>query len=378
MIDLSPIILTNGMVKYPCLSISPTRITAYMTYEGHAHPLKGKKPEAPNKEQGFISKKGATALERAVYWFLYSVDPAIVNYGKNKNKVTFLTLTLPSEQVHSDKEIKKVLLNQMLTELRNVYDVEKFIWKAEKQFNGNLHFHLLLDRFIPALEIRERWNRICNKLGYTYEYHKKMSALDWSGYWELRKKEFKPKFESEKVFRSRIKKAFRYGQLTNWMQPNTTDIENLKKVNNVGAYIAKYMSKEHKAKNVDKSMLAVDGRIWFSSQAVSKMKNLIIEIPDENEYSDEFIEMISMYSTKNKVFESDNVISLGVPIDQLRYKGFKKIPTEFDQHCKDIFTREKNIESFENEQLNKITEVETQPEKEEIIKPGFQQLNLNI
>ncbi len=347
--DLEPSILDNGLVKMPCLSVSPTAVTAYtriMDMSGNFKTWnKGIKPPCENREKGFISKKGQKALERAVYWFLYSVDKQIVNTGKGKEKITFLTLTLPSKQVHTDKEIKDKCLKQFLTEIRANYEVDKFIWKAEKQAQGQLHFHILLDKFLPVIEVRERWNRIINKLGYVYEYSKKMNRLEWSEYRDMRLKEIKGK--PTEIQKKRISQAYKKGINERWTNPNTIDIENLRKVGNVAAYISKYMSKEHKG--VAKEKLKVDGRIWFSSQAVSRMKNLLLVSADDHSCIQEFADMLSMYQQTSKVYEGEHAIMLGVPIDQLKNKGFKTIPDEFEEHCKVIFEREKNIKLFENQ-----------------------------
>ena len=105
----------------------------------------------------------------------------------------FLTLTLPFDQVtergkfiqrnfcknkfchhywgnvpgalkYSDNEIKEKLLNQFFTELRNRYDVQRYMWKAETQANGRIHFHIIIDVFIYHIFLRNMWNRICSKL----------------------------------------------------------------------------------------------------------------------------------------------------------------------------------------------------------------------
>ncbi|TRX70531.1 hypothetical protein [Carboxylicivirga sp. M1479] len=359
--NLEPTILDNGLIKMPCLSVSPTAITAYtrlMDFNGNFKTWNtGIKPPCENREKGFISKKGQKSLERAIYWFLYSVDPNIVNTGKGKEKITFLTLTLPSKQVHGDKEIKDKCLKQFLTEIRSDYKVTKFIWKAEKQAQGQLHFHILLDKFLPVKEVKQKWNRILNKLGYVYEYHKKMSRLEWSEYRELRLKEVKSK-PSDKQ-KNAIRQAFKNGVACNWMNPNSVDIENLRKVGNIAAYCAKYMSKEHKG--VAKEVLKVEGRIWFSSQAVSKMKNLLLVSADDQTYIEEFAQMLKAYQTTSKVYEAEHALMLGVPVDQLRYKGFKTIPYEFDEHCNEIFNRERNIKLFEQQKTISVQTVAPAP-----------------
>ena len=38
-------------------------------------------------------------------------------------------------------------------------------------------------------------------------------------------------------------KRFEYGKKTNWSDPNTTDIHSVYKINNLAAYLSKYMAK---------------------------------------------------------------------------------------------------------------------------------------
>ncbi|WP_066631792.1 rolling circle replication-associated protein [Labilibacter marinus] len=330
---LQPILLDNGFVKMPALSVSPLRITAYhkmFTPDGReSNPLKGKKPDCINKEKGDLSSKGKKALEKAVYWFLYSVDERILTTGKGKDKISFITLTLPSRQVHSDKVIKSKCLNQFLTELKAKYGVEKYIWKAEKQENGNIHFHILCEQRIPYQEINDIWNRIVGKLGYLFEYAIKMRALSFDEYLGLRNK------GKKKVNINQIKKAYERGEACNWRNPNSTDIESLRGVKNIAAYISKYMSKGHKEK--DKPELQVIGRIWYSSQSVAKMKNLQLDGTD-NLIMDEFVEIVKKSKDKD-VFENDYSLTVSAPIQYLKKWGYKLIPDEFMNHCKLIFSK---------------------------------------
>ena len=74
-------------------------------------------------------------------------------------KMAFITLSLSSTQIHSDNEIKEKCLNQFLIEIRKRYRVKNYIWRAEKQKNGNIHFHVVIDKFIAWSELRDRWNQ---------------------------------------------------------------------------------------------------------------------------------------------------------------------------------------------------------------------------
>ena len=366
--------LDNGLTSYPALSVSPIGLTAYrLSVDNNGQsPLKAKgiKPPIQNQEKGFLSKKGQKAIRNAVYWFLYSVDKDLIIKGTAKNKVGFLTLTLPSVQIHSDKEIKKKCLNQFLTELRNEYDVKKYIWKGEKQDNGNIHFHLLTDTFLPVIEMRDKWNRIINKLGYVYSYSQKMRKISWVNYLEMRmrKNDPRPVRELKKIYL----KAYKKGVKEKWKNPNSIDIESLRKVKNVGAYIGKYMSKEHKGKG-DKSKLSVDGRLWFSSSSVSKMKNLLIEAFEPEFY--EFVDMLAEANNEKSIYETEYTTTLSIPIDLLHKQGFKEIPEKFFEYAKDVFNGFHESE-FENENLPAektpiIIESYNKPKKHEIKQGKF-------
>jgi hypothetical protein len=188
--------------------------------------------------------------------------------GKDFNfKLCFATLTLSSVQVHSDTVIKHQLINHLIVELKNKYKLGNYIWKCEKQANGNVHFHFILDKFIPHTELRNIWNRVQNKLGYVDEYTKKMSALSFSEY-----KALYPSY-TKKTDKD-IRTAFAKGKKTGWLYPNSTDVHSLQFINDIDSYLIKYMSK-------DEQNEGIKGRIWGCSQSLSKIDGAR-EIVDSN------------------------------------------------------------------------------------------------
>lgn len=387
MLDTEIRSLDNGLISYPALSVSPIGLTAYrISVDANGDsPLKslGIRPPVEHQEKGFLSKKGQKSIRNAVYWFLYSVDRKLITHGFGKKKVGFLTLTLQSKQRHSDKQIKSECLNQFLTEIRSEYGVTKYIWKAEKQENGSLHFHILTDTFLPVIKMRDKWNRIINKLGYVHEYSQRMRKLTWNEYYDLRKNE---KRNGVKIKIDQIRKAWKRGTREKWRNPNSIDLESLKKVKNVGAYISKYMSKEHKNKKMtkeEKELLKVDGRLWYSSESVSKMKNLRIEAFEPEFY--EFVDMLADAKNEQSIYESEYTITLSVPIDKLHRQGFTEIPNRFFEYSNDVFNGFKNSE-FEKEKeiVNSTAEkmiidslTDEKPEKE-VIKQGRFEFYQNI
>lgn len=99
--------------------------------------------------------------------------------GKNlKYRLQFITLTLSKDQVEEDKKITKKLLNDFLNNMRNVYYWRNYLWVAEKQQNGNIHYHIITDSNTSYWTVLINWNRIQEKYGY----HKKIG--EGKGIWE--------------------------------------------------------------------------------------------------------------------------------------------------------------------------------------------------
>ena len=152
-----------------------------------------------------------------------------------KFKITFITLTLASDQRHTDQEIKSKLLNSMLTEMRRDFGMLHYVWRAEKQQNGNIHFHILTNVFIPHSTLRKKWNRVQDKLGYVTAYSKEMqSCRSFSDYYN--------KYINQGNY-SQLMRRYILGKAVNWHNPNSTDIHSVKKVRNLPAYLSKYLCK---------------------------------------------------------------------------------------------------------------------------------------
>lgn len=115
------------------------------------------------------SKNSMNKFKNAISWMLLFADKKKV-FSKKEQKtfsfrLAFITLTLPSAQSHMDKFIKEHLLQPFLYWISRYYTAS-YVWKAESQLNGNIHFHITIDTFIPWKSIRSKWNQICAKHGY--------------------------------------------------------------------------------------------------------------------------------------------------------------------------------------------------------------------
>lgn len=235
---------TNKPIIIPQVSIHPDRINVYSTVEytnfrpSHDKSLSNLKADRQNF--GRLSMQASRKLTKAADYLCYMATPADQFdrfKGKNcKFRLTFVTLTLSSSQIHSDIIIKNLFLNQFFTEAKKRWSITRYVWRAEKQLNGNIHFHVLTDRFIPWSELRDVWNRIQNKLGYVNRYRENLKKFHATGF-QLRK-------DLLKVWPADAQhRAYIAGCKTDWNNPNSTDIHGLRHVGNVKRYIAKYMSK---------------------------------------------------------------------------------------------------------------------------------------
>ncbi len=366
--------MSERFYKIPFVSISATSVTQYyrtldsVTMKFLAPTKKNEfgieekiKPPVFSKHRGVLSEKGRRNLNRSINNFLLSVDSDILINGKGKDNIAFVTLTLPSSQIksysmhhikhyHSDKEIKSKCFNQFLTEIKENQGVKNFVWVAEKQINGNIHFHLLIDKNINSIYIRHLWNRIINKLGYVDRYAKKMRKLSFDDYKRLRSKENKSD--------EQLLKAYQYGVNTDWLQPNSTDIARLKKVQNIGAYISKYMTKGfgHSDNQIKKHiaelsakydlsdiavkmMYTIEGRIWQCSRSVSRSRRCVDFLSDN--YTKELSNVIkNEEKTKKdevKIFQEEHFTTVLFHYKTFRNKMHTLFKT-FMEHIKECFT----------------------------------------
>lgn len=94
-------------------------------------------------------------------------------------QLAFTTLTIhnPDRNV-SQKEAYKNLLAPFLQWLRRSHNTYLYIWKAELQERGQLHYHLLLGNYVPHTEIRRKWNDLQKRGGYLDAYYNEKGHFD--------------------------------------------------------------------------------------------------------------------------------------------------------------------------------------------------------
>lgn len=192
-------------------TVSPTSIHTYYRRADGFHSTKrfddNKVNLKHNKHNGELSDKAVKRIKNAIEWLLIRSSPQRV-YNRQQDKVfffrlNFITLTLPSKQIHSDKEITARCLGNFLNVLRNTHGVTDYLWKAETQSNGNIHFHVTTNTFIHWQAVRQAWVNSVELLGYVSAFQKKFHHRN----------------------------------------PPCTEIRKVKHIRRLAAYLSKYMAK---------------------------------------------------------------------------------------------------------------------------------------
>lgn len=244
-----------------------------------------------NRVKGYLSGSSVKKIRNYVNIWVDCLNAKKFISRKNNewlsNKITFCTLTLPAKQFHSDLEIKRLLLNRFHIEMKRKESVNTFLMVCEKQKNGNIHFHILYNKFIDWRNIRKIWNNILDDTGYIDIYRNNQNEIHRDGF------HYNEKLEKNWSYQNQLK-AYEKGIATNWTDPNSIDIHSLRKIKNVANYITKYLTKG------DENLL-IDGRIWSCSSNFKDLKpaNFVID----NDIDNVIYELL--HDEKIEKFESD-------------------------------------------------------------------------
>jgi hypothetical protein len=264
-----------ALLTLPFVSIKPNYLTTYTHFDNTASFGSVYKSESiqplDNRTHGLMSVKSNRNVRLAIDWMCLLSKNKHVQSDRTGAaftfKLNFITLTLSSKQKHSDNVIKSKLLNQFLIEIKRTYGCQRYLWRAESQSNGNIHFHIVTDVFIAWRKLRTLWNRIQEKLGYVSTFTDCTGKVD----------------------------------------PNSTDVHAIKKIKNLPSYLSKYCSKNAKGYTVmatlasplpfrPKSFLTyrhpvfkrgakffrqIHGKLWGLSSNLSKLKSCRKEQSEE-------------------------------------------------------------------------------------------------
>lgn len=275
--------MDNQVVTY--CNFSTDKLLIYNKYEGYINREKVKDSSLKNldcnRTKGILSAASKKRIRKIISLWCQAVDIKKKVSRKNndwkKLQMTFLTLTLPSQQLDSDIENKRNLLNRFLIQIQRESGLSAYLWCAEKQMNGNIHYHIVCNTTIKWTLIRRIWNDILDDNGYIENYRQNQIHFHKNGF-NVRTDLLKY-WNEERQF-----EAYKKGVENNWSDPNSTDIHSLEKIDNPSAYMTKYMTKSIDDEMKDLYKIWNDAGLTLAEMDVEKWnvinekyKHLLIE-----------------------------------------------------------------------------------------------------
>ena len=177
---------------------------------------------------GNITAGSCKRIKRAVDLLLQLSPEEIifnpVSQAWHPFRINFITLTISDIIIRDPKEVFKMCMVPMLQWLRD-HGIKHYIWKAELQARGQVHYHITTNKFILWTEIKDHWNKLQRKAGYLKNY---------------------------------VQKEGHY-------HPNSIDVHAVNSIKDIGSYLTKYI-----AKNVSKNdpTRAIPGKVWDCSNSL--------------------------------------------------------------------------------------------------------------
>jgi hypothetical protein len=285
----------NRFISVPCVSLTPNRLSMYNKIVPAYETVKASDKNSvlaraknvisnlANSETGKISRwhnyqlsqSARKSMQLKINW-LYFMSKS--RYKKNLEgkeiynfKINFMTLTLPSAQIHPTSVITKECFNQFLTEIRERFSMVNYVWRLEFQKNGNVHYHIVTDVFCEFHIVQKIWNRCIGKLGYVKAYHDKHSLMSLNDYVNAYSNEGKVPFDV-------LKKRFFRGKALNWSSPNSVDVKSVGSGKKIAFYISKYFGKKQNDRSacnaLDNEENSQGIRLWFCSRSLSKLDKI--------------------------------------------------------------------------------------------------------
>ena len=257
------------VLNYPMLQVRGNKVIEYQLTEWNSYAKSEEQLELINNTKsaysGEVTEGSKKRMKRCLLLWAESVNLFNSDYRhtvrSNEKKLVFLTLTLSAVQIHSDQEIKSKILKPFMRYLREIQGCTSYIWKAEVQKNGNIHFHVIIDQFVDKDLIRSKWNECQDNLGYHERYQQKFGDK----------------------------------------QAPSTQIELVENQEQIERYIGKYISKSQGCRSIE-------GRVWDASKNVKSLRYFEIErdMPTEKSLQKEVMKR----NVKFEILEGCNVYTL--------------------------------------------------------------------
>jgi hypothetical protein len=312
--------------KYPVMQVRPYGLLVYEHKEFSSNrAFKRDRPERDFKPYtGAITEYSSKKLKRAIGLMVASAKekdaPNFKTGNTFKFKVNFITFTLPALAEGIEDGTIKRCLDNWVKRAKRKYDLKSYVWRAERQLNHNIHFHMITDCWIHYEKIRNDWNAVLRETG----------LID----------KFKEKYGHE--------------------NPNSTDVHAVWKVKNLTQYFVKYMTKnttQTKTKGKIKSLKHlpehyttaifkvpytqdhntkkfhyIKGKVWDCSKNLKTKNNCWMLL--EGIQAENFDTLANREDVER--INDPNFTILFVPIDKWNEYLCKEVREKWDKYLEDI------------------------------------------
>lgn len=253
--------MSAQITHIPFARFYPWKIVFFSIPDGYKRKFSSMEEQRKKSYSGMISSNISAKIRDRCY-LLHYITPRrkIFNPLLDKDvyfRLSFITLTLSASQSVADREITRNLLAPFIRHFRYTGHLKNYVWKAEKQKNGNIHYHILSDMFVTFSELLSYWNYCQSKTDMIDRFYLK------------------------------------YGH----RMPNSVDIRQVKSGNSAAKYISKYFSK---------SSDRIEGKTWDCSRYLESF-NFPTYIIDSHK-SNKIEALVSEYSTGSAQFDYCRVV----------------------------------------------------------------------
>lgn len=248
-----------------------------------------KKPTRQFIWPGRLSTNARRKLKQSIRWLIAcSTTKQVFEKRYNKKvdwKINLATLTF-HENLQDDNQGRK-LLSQWLEMAKYRFELKQYVWKAEPQERGAIHFHLMTNVYIPHSELNYTWNRLLRK--------NKLNNID----------------------------------------DNSTDIHAVTEAKNLEAYLTDYMLNDEK----HAGRRPIQGRLWGCSHGISQAGKKFLLISKEELQA--ISEDLQQYSLAAKIKAQGKE-----PPEFLKFTGYWILPDNYYKQLPDCELKQQWLEEI--------------------------------
>lgn len=218
-----------------------------------------RKPPSRKGYSGEVTEGTRKRIAMAIDIFLQISPPRFIHnpvtQRRQKFQLSFITLTIsraeevPASEGHKALKVFLQHFKKPWSKRRMSEQMRTYIWKAEVQKRGQLHYHITTNVFLHLVEIRRVWNDIQRSRGWLDEYHKAY------GKWDA----------------------------------NSTDVHSVYKLKDVGRYLQKYIAKQEFRPSAAAAEagfpcllepVRLDAKVWGCSEDLKGAKRFTAELDE--------------------------------------------------------------------------------------------------